>query len=57
MYTRFSETIKNTDVKVKGKIQMQSVELLEHHRQQVSRKPIVKTQVVFLIQAQNLTTH
>lgn len=57
MYTRFSETIKNTDVKVKGKIQMQSVELLEHHRQQVSRKPIVKTQAVFLIQAQNLTTH
>lgn len=57
MYTRFSETIKNTDVKVKGKIQMQSVELLEHHRQQVSRKLIVKTQAVFLIQAQNLTTH
>ena len=57
MYTRFSETIKNTDVKVKGKIQMQSVELLEHHRQQVSRKLIVKTQAVFLIQAQNLTAH
>ena len=33
MYTRFSETIKNTDVRGKGKIQMQSVELFEHHRQ------------------------